>query len=301
MIGYNEFEPYAANWLCNLVREDLLPKGLVDRRDMKDMSPEYLSRFTQYHFFAGIGGWPLALRMAGVPEHWNIWTGSCPCQPFSIAGKRKGKDDERHLWPVWFNLIKQCRPELLFGEQVEAAITQGWMDDVKNDLEAEGYAVGFSVLPACSVGAPHQRQRLWFVAYSLGTSPTGRLRCASSGSESIYGWRSKTPKRESPASNAGDSGVCGSDVADSDAAGPQRWELLSERTSEQFTWEGGMVACPDGKSRPVEPGVRLLADGVPARVGRLRAYGNAIVPQVAAEFVRASIEAINDSHRKDQP
>ena len=75
-----------------------------------------------------------------------------------------GVTDERHLWPTWFNLIRECRPDVIFGEQVEAAINHGWLDLVQADLEGEGYACGAVGLPAGGVGAPHIRQRLWFVA-----------------------------------------------------------------------------------------------------------------------------------------
>ena len=112
----------------------------------------------------GIGGWSFALRLAGWPDDRPVWTGTCPCQPFTAAGAGKAADDERHLWPAWFSLIGECRPAIVFGEQVEAAIGWGWLDAVFADLEAEGYACGAAVLPACSVGAPHIRQRFWFVA-----------------------------------------------------------------------------------------------------------------------------------------
>jgi site-specific DNA-cytosine methylase len=120
------------------------------------------------HFFAGIGGWSIALRLAGWPDDRPVWTGSCPCQPFSAAGAGKAADDERHLWPAWFPLIAECRPAVVFGEQVEAAVGWGWLDAVFADLEGEGYACGATVLPACGLGAPHIRQRLWFVGHTDG-------------------------------------------------------------------------------------------------------------------------------------
>jgi DNA (cytosine-5)-methyltransferase 1 len=102
----------------------------------------------------------IALRLAGWPDDRPVWTGSCPCQPFSAAGAGKAADDERHLWPAWLPLIAEWRPPVVFGEQVEAAIGWGWLDAVFADLEAEGYACGAAVLPACSVGAPHIRPTL---------------------------------------------------------------------------------------------------------------------------------------------
>jgi len=161
---YNEFDLYAAQWLRNLIDAGHLPQGEVDSRSIKDVSASDLNGFVQCHFFAGLGGWSHALRLAGWPEDRPVWTGSCPCQPFSAAGAGGGVTDERHLWPVWFNLIRECRPDVIFGEQVEAAINHGWLDLVQFDLEGEGYACGAVGLPAGGVGAPHIRQRLWFVA-----------------------------------------------------------------------------------------------------------------------------------------
>ena len=163
---YNEIDPNAAQWLRDLICEGLIPKGDVDERSIVDVRPADLRGYVQCHFFAGIGGWPYALRLAGWPENRPVWTGSCPCQPFSQAGKQRGKADERHLWPVWFGLIKECGPATCFGEQVEAAIGHGWLDGVFADMEGEGYACGAAVIGAHSAGAPHKRQRLYFVAHA---------------------------------------------------------------------------------------------------------------------------------------
>jgi site-specific DNA-cytosine methylase len=164
---YNEYDAKAAAWLRELIKSGLIAPGEVDERSIADVRPEELKDFTQCHFFAGIGGWSYALRLAGWADDRPCWTGSPPCQPFSVAGKRKAQADTRHLWPVFFNLIRECQPTNIFGEQVEAAIRTGWLDDLQDDLEAEGYATGKIVLPACSVGAPHIRQRIWFVAERL--------------------------------------------------------------------------------------------------------------------------------------
>ena len=163
-IYYNEFDPFAAAWLKELIKDGLIADGIVDERSIADVQPEDLRGFTQCHFFAGIGGWSLAARLAGWSDDRPMWTGSPPCQPFSTAGNRKGQDDERHLWPVFFNLIRECAPSVVFGEQVASAIRTGWFDDLQNDMEAEGYATGMVVLPACSVGASHKRDRLWYFA-----------------------------------------------------------------------------------------------------------------------------------------
>src|SRR5690606_14460006 len=163
---YNEFDPFAAAWLRELIKDGHIAPGEVDERDIRDVSPDDLRGFTQCHFFAVIGGWSLALRLAGWPDDRPVWTGSCPCQPFSTAGRGKGADDDRHLWPAFHRLIRECRPPVVFGEQVDAAIRYGWVDLVQADLEMDGYAVGWADLPAACVGAPHRRQRLWFVADS---------------------------------------------------------------------------------------------------------------------------------------
>ena len=167
---YNEIDPKAAAWLRALITAKLIPEGTVDERSITEVQPADLVGYVQCHFFAGVGGWPQALRLAGWPASRRVWTGSCPCQPFSSAGKRKGKDDERHLWPVWFellrgyNAISQREPVPVFGEQVASAIRHGWLDGVCTDLEGEGYTCGHAVLGAHSVGSPHIRQRLFWVA-----------------------------------------------------------------------------------------------------------------------------------------
>lgn len=161
---YNEFDEFAAQWLRNLISKGLIPDGHVDTRSICDVQATDLVGYRQCHFFAGIGGWPLALRLAGIADDENIWTGSCPCQPFSVAGRQKGQADERHLWPVFSNLIRQHNPEWTFGEQVSAAIRLGWVDGVQTDMENAGNSFGYLVCGAHSVGAPHIRQRLFWGA-----------------------------------------------------------------------------------------------------------------------------------------
>lgn len=160
---YNEIDPYAAQWLRNLISAGHIAPGEVDERSVEDVAPADIRGFRQCHFFAGIGIWSLALRNAGWPDDRPVWTGSCPCQPFSAAGKGEGFADERHLWPAWHHLIRFCRPGLVFGEQVASKDGLGWLDLVSADMEAEGYALGAFDLCAAGIGAPHIRQRLWFV------------------------------------------------------------------------------------------------------------------------------------------
>lgn len=165
---YNEFCPHSAQWLRNLIDEGLISSGFVDDRSILDINSTNLNGYSRCHFFAGIGCWDEALRQAGWPTSLPVWTGSCPCQPFSVAGKGKGLKDERHLWPIWYELIKEQRPPIIFGEQSSSKAALEWFNLVQNDLEKEGYAVGGADLCAASVGAPHVRQRLYFVAYSSG-------------------------------------------------------------------------------------------------------------------------------------
>ncbi|MCL2103547.1 MAG: DNA cytosine methyltransferase [Kiritimatiellaeota bacterium] len=164
---YNEIDPFAAEWLRQLIRLGELPEGVVDERSIEDVRPTDLNGFKQCHFFAGVGGFPLALRRAGVPDDHPVWTGSCPCQGWSDAGLQKGFEDERDLWPAFFNLIMERRPSCAIGEQVDGAIRFGWFDRLSDDLEAIGYTVGAVVMGAHSAGAPHIRQRLYWSAHRL--------------------------------------------------------------------------------------------------------------------------------------
>ena len=142
MVYYSESDPFAAAWLRNLVTAGLLPAGDVDDRDIKKVQPEDLKGYDACHWFCGIGGWPLAGRMAGLPDDFRWWSGSCPCQGFSDAGARLGFADERHLWPLWFNILRERRPQVIFGEQVASAIRYGWIDIVCSDLA--GVPIPFS-------------------------------------------------------------------------------------------------------------------------------------------------------------
>jgi DNA (cytosine-5)-methyltransferase 1 len=297
---YNEFDPYAAQWLRNLIEAGHLPQGEVDTRSIKDVSASDLTGFVQCHFFAGLGGWSHALRLAGWPDDRPVWTGSCPCQPFSAAGTQKGTADDRHLWPVWFNLIRECRPGVVFGEQVEAAINHGWLDLVQSDLESEGYACGAAGIPAAGVGAPHIRQRLWFVAdtQSVGRSVqhTPHDGSANAPSNTFANANDSVADQRRPyVSQLADSqceGLEGHIGDGNDSNKPGRVNAQPPRPIAPSSWSDcDWLPCRDGKSRPVEPSTFPLAHGAAARVGRLRAYGNAIVPQVAQVFIEAYLES----------
>lgn len=331
---YNEIDKGAAAWLRELIHAELIPFGYVDERSIVEVTPSDVQGFTQSHFFAGIGGWSYALQLAGVPSSTRLWTGSPPCQPFSVAGKQLGQLDERHLAPTFMRLVAQCKPPLLFGEQVSAAISKHWLDDLFTELEREGYACGAAVLPAASVGAPHKRDRLFFgaingLAYPGCFGDNERDKC------------SELQGRKDEAKQNGMGGSFSS-MADTDNARSQGRGRVPERADQQSAGASGLaggsnrpanphhgfwsdadwLGCRDGKFRPVEARDESLAYGfpggmgcssdpslrkaieeigfplgtnIPARVARLRGYGNAIVPQVASEFITAFTGAVADA------
>lgn len=283
---YNENDPFAAQWLRNLIAAGHIAPGVVDERSIEDVTPDDLRGFTQCHFFAGVGVWSLALRRAGWPDDKPVWTGSCPCQPFSAAGKGNGFADERHLWPAFFHLISECKPGVIFGEQVASKDGLGWLDLVQTDLETENYAVGAVDLCAAGFGAPHIRQRLFWVADTFGGKrarswnkrqagrneySNGRAAGRLDNSERL-GWRTGRNWN-----NAGNDGQQLDAAVKNDTASP----------TNGYWRDADWLLCRDDKWRPVESGTFPLADGIAGRVGKLRAYGNAIVAPVAEEFIRA--------------
>lgn len=263
---YNEIDPFAAQWLRNLIDDGHIAPGDVDERSIVDVRPSDLAGYAQCHFFAGIGGWSLALRLAGWPDDRPVWTGSCPCQPFSAAGARKGVSDSRHLWPELQRLVRECCPTVVFGEQVASADGREWLAGVRSDLEALGYAVGAADLCAAGVTAPHIRQRLYWVADS-----DGRDACA----EGLQRGRQYGQRAQ--------------DYQDIEGVGDAAGEPLCRRGQ---SWEPSItIECDDGYRR-VGPSTLAMAHGIPNRMGRLRGYGNAIVPQVAQAFIESYCEAI---------
>ena len=324
---YNEIDPKAAAWLRELIKHGHIAHGVVDERSISDVKPNELVGFTQCHFFAGIGGWSLALRKAGWSDDRPVWTGSCPCQPFSAAGARGGMSDERHLWPHWHHLINQCRPATIFGEQVASKDGLGWLDLVSADMEATGYAFAAADLCAAGVGAPHIRQRLWFVGMADANGNgcheslqqvSGRSPERVGGNVINSGMDDTTGARLEGSAGAGMQGGCGrpSDargsfgLADASADRPQGrirggQDQGREAVNRQAGCDGAVdrpstvdsqwrdadwLFCRDGKWRPVEPGTFPLAHGLSARVGRLRGYGNAIVPQAAQAIIESVMQ-----------
>jgi len=298
---YNEIDPYAAEWLRNLIKAGHIADGVVDDRSISDVRPEELFEFTQCHFFAGIGIWSRALRGAGWADDRPVWTGSCPCQPFSGAGKRAGTSDERHLWPHWNHLIQECRPATIFGEQVASKDGLGWLDLVQTDMEAKDYAFGAFDLSASGFGAPHIRQRLWFVADTDNAGSQGRIpRGPDQEREDQHGHLGRDGSTDGGLGNTdlhdgghGDSTLTSDGQARVEHGSASATDGMERGPSGKTNghWkDADWLFCRDGKWRPVEPSTCPLVDGATSRVGRLRAYGNGIVPQVAQGLIESYME-----------
>lgn len=355
---YNEFDKNAAAWLRHLIEEGVIAQGVVDERSITEIDPDDLRGFTQCHFFAGVGVWSYALRLAGWPDDEPVWTGSCPCQPFSAAGKRLGFEDPRHLWPSWLRLIRERRPHRIFGEQSDEA--DAWIDLVATDLEGHRYAFGAPDVPAAGFGGAHIRQRFYWVAdaddaerwaerapWHDGHWPkTGRVQGdRNAGHGGASGWMANTDggfaghrglqsrgqhgqlaKDGRAHLGLGDAG-CHGPAAESRDDGEVRGLPETQRQPEfgpvVLGGSGGLermvnatgggcrvgpggvsylyqpdssgvadwLFCRDGLWRPVEPGTFPLVDEAPARMGRLRGYGNAIDAEAAANFIGAYIDA----------
>lgn len=361
---YNEIDPDAAHVLRALISEGVIAPGVVDTRSIKELTPDDVKGFTQVHFFAGGGLWSVAARLAGWPDDRHLWTGSCPCQPFSAAGKGGGVDDPRHLWPDFFRLISACRPPVVMGEQVAGAPGYGWFDGVRADLAGEGFASRVVDIPACAVDAPHIRQRLYWIAvgdaerrgqhgarlpdgawtqvpvtaWADGREPvspavgmvnaprlgrregwpehelrSGRPAIAGADAQGVtlgdaFGPRLEGQPRHGDG-GGGRPGATGSvaaadggglDVADGDSvqqgaergfrAGAFSEPSGDRRRNGSFWSDAEWLACHDGKARRTQPGLRMLVDGLPGRVGLWRVAGNAIVAPLAAEVIAAFLD-----------
>lgn len=315
---YNEFNPQAAAWLRELIKQKLIADGEVDERSIVDVEANDIRGFTQCHWFAGIGGWSYSLRLAGIPDDFPVWTASLPCQPFSCAGNQQGKNDDRHLFPHYLELVRQCKPSIQLGEQVEGAIKHGWLDDLYTAMEAEDYAVGSAILGAHSVNAPHIRQRLYWTAISrLSNTKNGNgwreSQCASSDSrESRHEFRGN--------GSCSDGRMGNTKLHGHNADTFRRSIEQGQAESRMFKLEGSStdwIKCRDGKHRPIpkgikpviptKPSVKSVVDGLPkgmvhsgdncneinanetqeARKIRLHGYGNAICAPLAALFIES--------------
>ncbi len=288
---YNEIDPFKAEVLREAVEAGAIAPGDVDERSIRDVRPEDLRGFTQCHFFAGGGFWSLALRLAGWPDDRPAWTASTPCPGFSAAGKGLGFSDPRHLWPEVERLARVHRPPVLFGEQVASAIGHGWLDLVQADLEALDYAVGKAVLGACSVGAPHIRQRLYFCA-DTADSRHDRRRPSGAGADEAQ-TELRGAERGNNSEREGLQGY-GRDVRDWRGPGwldPESARSVAEAGATRGYWgDCDWWYGSDGLYRAAGPGVQPLAHGSPARVGRLRMYGDAICVPAAQAFISAYLD-----------
>jgi DNA (cytosine-5)-methyltransferase 1 len=312
---YNEIDQNCCAWIRQLMLDGLIMQGEVDGRSIVDVEANELAGFTRHHFFSGIAGWDYALRLAGWPEDSPVWTGSAPCQSFSVAGKGKGKADERHLWPEFYRLIRECRPPVIFGEQVEGAVKHGWACDLQADLEREGYAFGFHVLGAHSAGAPHIRQRLYWMAHRCGKGLQGHRGFKQ---EQVQEKRHGAERYDSACSSngwLGDTELHGHDASEGGRSiepGENESGLQQPERPSSVWADCEWLYCRDGKYRPIKPGLKPLAAKLPAgmvysgdqgapinadetqeaRVMRLMGYGNAIQIDTASSFIKAAMGCI---------
>lgn len=294
--------------------------GTVLHADIRDIRSDDIPLGGRRHFFAGVGCWEYALQLAGWPAGREVWTGSCPCQPFSDAGKRRATADDRHVWPLWFSLIRERRPSAIFGEQVASDLGYEWLAGVRADLEAAGYAVGTADLPAGGVGAPQRRQRLFWYACLAGAGGAGSVRAAI-GTDQIpvsAGDRAARAVAGTEGGRLRRGAICDQAVSEAGDSGPQKpFGQRCIRAASDAWRASAVVRCtePDGRVYwrrvPAESVVCRVADGlavplddddprrgyplttakIAGRTTALRLIGNAIVPQVAAAFVRAAMGA----------
>ncbi len=329
---YNEIDPYAAQWLRNLIAGGHIAPGEVDERSIEDVAPDDLRGFTQCHFFAGIGGWSHALRVAGWPDDKPVWTGSCPCQPFSAAGKGDGFADERHLWPAFFHLISECRPQHVFGEQVAAGNANAWFDLVQADLEGMGYAFGLVPFTSAGIGAPHIRERAYWVAdaHLQRESSAGNTQGVTE-----HRWSCEIGRLADTNNNGLDRidallqrtqpGRIAKDIPQTAGNGAPHWmdhtnhprleghgghDCAAGRPGQTgsvaeaglhlrplevngFWRDADWLFCRDGKWRPVEPGTFPLVDGFPKGMGQGKSSPRALAGRNRVGRLRGYGNAIN--------
>lgn len=309
---------------------------------------------------AGIGGFSLGLWRAGMTcvgqveiddyctavleRHWpgvprwrdirtlplaalpccDLVCGGYPCQPFSAAGQRRGAEDDRHLWPFVLGVVETLRPAWCLFENVAGHVSLG-LDRVWADLEATGYAVQPLIIPACAVGAPHRRDRVWILANAQGHCQWPRLRASAApgergprpghgrdGAVADAPGRGRDRLQEQqgePSAGRGRPaahGHGGDAVGDSNGAGlsfsqqPREpgpaergegpWPAAGQRGGAPWA-DAEWVLCRDGRVRAVAPGVPLLAHGIPDRVGQAKAYGNTVIPDIVEIIGRAILAA----------
>lgn len=291
---YNEFDPKAAAWLRELIRQGHIADGDVDERNLWDVRPDDIRGYTQVHLCAGVGVWSHALRLAGWPDGRPVWTGSFPCQPFSAAGKRGGLADERHLWPAGHWLARELRPGVFFGEQVASKDAEPWLDLVQADVEGMGHAFGACAYPAAGVGAPHIRDRTYWVADANDARSQGwggmpeRADQRLAGAFGVVGgvadakgsgWREERANgRGRPAGDRAQG-----QPARPGASGGDLWPGPINGRWRDADW----LLCRDGRWRPVEASAQPMADGSANSLGRVR---DSIVAELQEEINAWSME-----------
>ncbi len=281
---YNEIDLGARRWLRELIHEGLIPDGFIDNRPIQEVRADELLRegFKQCHFFAGIGGWPYALRLAGIPDDEPVWTGSCPCQPFSDSGKRVGFDDSRHLFPAFRRLAARCQPPKIYGEQVASGLGREWLARVRLEMASLGYATRGADLCSAGVGSPNRRQRLFWMADAH-----------------VRRWQERGGQSTIEESKVGnrESGLCCevSRLGNANDAGREGRGLRPDGDAGQRTpWASGTTGllCSDGKTRRIKPEIFPLAARLPGDLGLIRGAGNAINPWIAAKFIQCCEESL---------
>jgi len=279
---YNDIDEDAAAVLRELIRDGVIAPGDVDTRSIKEVTPDDVRGYAQCHFFAGGGLWSVAARLAGWSDDRPIWTGSCPCQPFSSAGKGAGTDDPRHLWPDFHRLIRAGRPAVVLGEQVTETSGRHWFDGVRSDLEADGYACRAVDIPACTVDAPIERNRLYWCSLAGADKFAERGHTGESRSEAGQGSGQAWPTDGNTAERC------------HDARGSRNHHRRDRPNISR--WAGAdRVVAHDGQWRRCEPRIPMLVDGFPGRVGLWRIAGNAISPILAAEVISALMETLEEA------
>jgi DNA (cytosine-5)-methyltransferase 1 len=322
---YNEIDPEAVAVLKELIAAGVIAAGDVDGRSIKEVTPNDVAGYTQCHFFAGAGLWSVGARLAGWPDERPLWSGSCPCQGESLAGKRLGADDPRHLWPYFYRLIRACRPPVIVGEQVAAAAGTHWLDGVCADLAIEDYAARAVDIPACAIDAPHQRNRLYWIAVADAEKQRGRTGFREdakighrfvianrdggdlvlANAESFSGgreqpqWRPEgrtvdgRPDAQRALGDAFGSGLEGQRGHGHDRAGwAQSHRPTPPPDGRNGSWfaDAEWIQCHDGKARRAKPGTPMLVDGLVGRASIWRLAGNSILPQLAAEVLASLLD-----------
>ena len=278
--------------------------------------------------FSGIGGFSLGLERTGgfktvafceidpfcrkvLAKHWpdvpiyedvkelrhdgpvDVICGGYPCQPFSQAGKQKGEEDDRHLWPAMFEVIKAHRPAWVIGENVAGHISMG-LDQVLSDLEGEGYTARPYVIPASGLDAPHRRDRIWIVAHAEPAGAGYKPRTIGDERRRTTGTGSAAVRQGNGPSVPGRPDAASKDVADaakSRRQSGQDGEACQIRNEARLREPERRCSGQRAAEWLPEPDVGRVANGVPMRVDRLRSLGNAVVPQIPEQIGLAILEA----------